>query len=142
MAETEFLSDVVTDGMVEEELGRLAAEKASSDEVRRLGKYVMNARSEVGKGAAELAASKGIAVPGELNGDYRALIASLASRGALDFDRECLNTMLEEHERTVSQLMQDVEGISDPDVRSFAERAFETVEEHFDAVRRVAAGLR
>lgn len=142
MAETEFLSDIVTDGMVEEELGRLAAEKASSDGVRRLGKYLMEARSEVGKDAVELAARKGIDVPRDLNEGYRSMIADLAGARISDFDRECLRVMLDEHEKTVSRLMEDVEGMTDPEVRSFAERVFETVEEQFEVTRRVAGELR
>lgn len=141
MAETEFLSDIVTDGMVEEELGRLAAEKASSDEVRRLGQYVMSARAEVGRDAYALAAAKGISVPQDLNEEYRTLIDGLGRFDAADFDRQYVSIMLKEHEKTVSQLMEDVEGILDPEVKSFAEKAFEAVEEHFDLTRRVAANI-
>lgn len=139
MAETEFLSDIVADGMVEEELGRIAAEKGFREEIQRLGKHLVSARTEVARDAIDLAARKGIDVPQELNQDYRTMIARLAGLEAADFDEQCIKAMLREHEKTVSQLLEDVEGISDPEVRSFAEKAFETVEEHFELARQVAS---
>jgi putative membrane protein len=139
MAEAEFLTDIVADGMLEEELGRMATAKGFREEIRRFGRHLMSVRSEVGRDATDLAARKGIDVPQELNQDYRTLIARLDGLEAAEFDEQCIRTVLREHEKTVSQLLEDVQGISDPEVRSFAEKAFETVEEHFESARRVAS---
>ncbi|MGD0230281.1 MAG: DUF4142 domain-containing protein [Syntrophorhabdales bacterium] len=141
MAETEVLSDIVTDGMVEEELGKIALARASSEEVRRLGGHLVTVRAEVAREAVELAANRGIDIPQDLNEDYRAMLDRLSRLMPVDFDRQYVDAVLKEHERTVSQLMEDVGNISDPEVRSFAERAFEMVEDHFRLARLVAAKL-
>jgi putative membrane protein len=141
VAETEFLSDMVMDSMVEEELGRIALDRASRDEVRQLARELIETRLAVGRQAFDLATSKGVAVPQDLNEDYRSMLQRLSRVTAEDFDSMYIDLVLREHERTVSDLMNDIIGIADVEVRSFAESAFELVEENFRMARLVANSL-
>lgn len=85
--------------MVEEELGRVAVDRASREDVRQLARQLIEPGSVAGREAFDLAKNRGIDVPQDLNEDYRSLMQSLFAASGGDFDVMYINAVLQEHER-------------------------------------------
>src|SRR5215212_4467985 len=62
-ADHKFALAAATGGMMEVELGKLAAEKGASDEVRQFGQRMVDDHTKANEELMQLASSKGMALP-------------------------------------------------------------------------------
>src|SRR5580700_4077267 len=71
-SDRKFVRAAAQGGMAEVELGKLAAEKGSSDEVKKFGRRMADDHSKAGNQLKQIASEKGIAVPQQLSAKDRA----------------------------------------------------------------------
>jgi putative membrane protein len=97
------------------ELGKLAAEKASSEDVRQFGQELLaNDRLK------QVANQQNIAIPDALDSKHQSTIDKVAKLSGPEFDKAFLKQQLKEQEAQVRDFSDDALRGTDPNVKSFA----------------------
>src|SRR5580700_4576930 len=66
-ADKKFVREAAQGGLAEVELGKLATEKASNDEVKKFGQHMVDDHTKAGDELKEVASSKGIQIAQQLS---------------------------------------------------------------------------
>jgi len=137
-----FLNEAAAGGMAEVELGRLATQKAQNPEVKRFGERMVTDHSKVNDEMKQLAARKGVTVPGTPTAEQKEEMDKLAKLSGAAFDREYMKLMVEDHDTDVKAFQEQASNASDPDVKSFASKTLPTLEEHQKMAHEIAGKLK
>ena len=129
-SDRKFIEEAAQGGMAEVQLGKLAADKASSPDVKKFGQKMVDDHSKADDQLKELATSKGVTVPTSLDKSSQREMDKLSKLSGADFDREYMKTMVSDHKKDVSDFKSEASKAKDPDVKQFASSTLPTLEEH------------
>jgi putative membrane protein len=134
-SDRKFIRAAAQGGLAEVELGKLAAEKASSEDVKKFGQRMVD---DHGKGAdqlKELANQEGITVPQQLSPKDKMLRDRLAKLSGDQFDRAYMANMVKDHTQDVSDFERESKSGKDSAVRDFAAKTLPTLQDHLRQAR-------
>jgi len=140
MADRKFVKDAAQGGMAEVELGQLAAEKASSDDVKKFGQRMVDDHSKANDDLKQLATKKGVHVPQQLSAKDKATKARLSKLSGEQFDKAYMANMVRDHKKDVAEFRRETESAKDPDVKNFAASTLPTLEDHLKQAQSLAPG--
>lgn len=120
------------------ELGKLATEKASSDDVKKFGQRMVDDHSKANDQLKQLASSKGIEIPNALSAKEKATKSRLEKLSGEQFDKAYMNDMVKDHTQDVSEFKKESTSAKDSDVKSFASQTLPTLEEHLKQAQNIA----
>jgi putative membrane protein len=135
-AAAEFVSKVAASDLFEIESGKLAAEKATSADVKSFAKMLVTDHS---KSTADLKAAAGKATPPisvnpALDAEKQAMLDLLKSTAAADFDRVFLDQQKQAHQKALDLLRQYESSGDTPALKEFATKASTVVQGHLDKI--------
>ncbi|MFL6200843.1 MAG: DUF4142 domain-containing protein [Thermoanaerobaculia bacterium] len=125
-----FLHDAAAGGMMEVELGHLAAERAASPDVKAFGQRMVTDHSKANQQLMQIATSKGMSLSTKLPADMQQERDRLARLTGAEFDRMYMQHMVEDHKKDVSEFEKQAEKGTDPSLRTFAQQTLPTLREH------------
>src|SRR5213078_2336245 len=105
------------DNLAEVQLGKLAAERAASDEVKKFAERMVTDHQKAYDELKQIADSKGLKVPTEPD-----------SRTKKEYDRAYMDLMVREHDRDVKAFQRAAKNEKDPQV--WAAKTLPTLQEH------------
>ncbi len=132
-----FMKEAAEGGLAEVELGRLAADKASSDAVKKFGQRMVDDHGKANSELQSIAQQKNVTLPTDLNAKDRALKAKLEKASGPAFDREYMKAMVQDHTKDVKTFQREAKTGKDADVKAFAEKTVPTLEEHLKQAKEV-----
>lgn len=128
-ADRDFMTKAAKAGMEEVEISRIAAERTTNPEVRRLAQKIVNDHQGANDELTTLAAARGVALPAkEINPE-----SSWAKRDASSFDKDYLDKMVNAHEDAVKLFDHQARDGSDPDTVAFARKHLPALQHHLQA---------
>jgi putative membrane protein len=130
-----FLEKAAQDGLAEVQLGKLAAEKAASEDVKKFAQKMVDDHSKANEQLKQIAASKGVNLPTELDRSHQREMERLSKLSGPDFDREYMKHMVSDHKKDVSEFKSEASKAKDPDVKQFAASTLPTLEQHLSAAQ-------
>jgi putative membrane protein len=133
-----FIRKAGEGGLAEVELGKLAAEKGQSEEVKKFGQRMVDDHSKANDQLKQLAESKGVTLPTTLDAQDKATKARLEKLSGEQFDRAYMNDMVKDHTKDVSEFQKVSKTAKDPDVKNFASQTLPTLEDHLKEARTIA----
>jgi len=125
-----FIMDAAMGGMMEVELGRVAAEKGMSDAVKQFGQRMVDDHSKANSELMSLASSKGITLPTELDAKHREQVTKFSAMSGAELDREYTKMMVSDHRKDVSEFEKQSTRGTDSDLKAFATKTLPTLQEH------------
>ena len=125
-----FIGAAAMDGMAEVEHGRLAAQHASSPEVKRFAQRMIDDHSKAAGPLKELASRKEIALETELDDQHQAMQDQLAKLNGAAFDKAYMSHMVKAHLQAVAQFQQQAKAGQDADVKAWAAKMLPMLQEH------------
>lgn len=137
MADHKFAMEAAMGGMEEVELGRLAAQKGASDEVRQFGQRMVDDHSKANNDLMQVASGKGMTLPTALGPKMQADMRKLSALSGEKFDKEYVKMMVKDHKKDVSEFQKEANGGMDADIKSFASRTLPTLQEHLQMIQRI-----
>jgi putative membrane protein len=126
----DFLVAAASGGMMEVELGRVAARQASSERVKQFGQRMVTDHGAANAELKKLAARKAIALPSRMTPEHETMAARLSSLKGAEFDRAYMKAMLEDHQGDVAEFRDKTMSATDDDVKAFATETLPKLEEH------------
>src|SRR5271154_2013843 len=98
-----FLRKAAEGGIAEVKLGQLAAQKASSDDVKAFGQKMVDDHTKLNTELAQVADSMGVMLPKTMNKDDQAEYDKLNKLSGNDFDIEYLTYMVKDHHKDLHE---------------------------------------
>ena len=130
-----FLMDAAEGGMMEVELGRVAAQKGTSEAVKQFGQKMVDDHGQANTELMSIATSKGVTLSTELDEKHRAHVTKLSSLTGAEFDREYSKMMLSDHTKDVSEFEKESSKGTDPDLKAFAAKTLPTLQQHLELAK-------
>ena len=129
-ADHTFAKNVAMDGMAEVELGKMASDRASSEQVKQFAQRMVTDHQKAGDELKSLAATKNVTLPSELGPKDKALKARLEKLSGEAFDRAYMNEMVMGHRKAVTAFRTESNSGKDPDLKQWAAKTLPTIEDH------------
>lgn len=133
-----FITKAAAGGMAEVELGRLATQKAASDDVKKFGQRMVDDHSKANDQLKVLAGSKGIDLPGKLDAKEQATKDRLSRLSGEQFDRAYIQDMVKDHTKDVVEFRHESSVAKDPEVKNFAAQTLPTLQAHLSQAKGIA----
>jgi putative membrane protein len=139
--DTKFMKTAAMGGMEEVELGQLAAQKASSPEVKNFGQHMVDDHSKANDQLKQLAAQKGVTLPASISTMQKHDMAKLAKLSGAAFDSAYVSMMVKDHKKDVADFQKESKSGKDSDVKSWASTTLPTLEDHLKMVQGISSSM-
>lgn len=136
-----FMNDAGPGGAAEVELGRMAAARAASSEVKQFAQQMVEDHSRAGKKLKALAQQKKVTLPPEMLPKAKQTMEKLGKLQGADFDREYVKTMVEVHQKDVAAFEAFARNATDADVKAFASATLPTLKHHLQMISQLAKSM-
>lgn len=140
--DTEFIMKAAQGGMAEVELGKLAATKAQSPEVKNYAQKMVDDHSKVNGELKALAARKNLSLPDRLDIAHQSLMDRLKGLSGAEFDKAYVEAMVDEHQKTVELFKNEVQNGDDGDVKKWANSILPTLQAHLEMIKNIQAKMK
>ena len=137
-ADRRFIETTARDSMAEVELGKLAAEKAASPEVKVFGQMMVTDHTKACDELKTLASKKGVTLPSDTDSKHDKRVSKLQALSGDEFDRAYMKEMVKDHKKTVSEFKKTAKSSKDDDLKQWAEQKIPTLEQHLQHAQTAA----
>ena len=135
-----FLKRIAVDDMMQVELGKLAAEKGSSDAVKQYGRKMADERQKTHEEVTQLASKQGVTVAESLDSKHQGKVDKLAKLDGPNFDKAFLKEVTHDDGDDVATFQAEAKGGNDPAVKNFATRVLPVIQAHAQAAKDLQSG--
>jgi len=129
-ADTKFAKEAASGGMAEVQMGQLAVQNASNEQVKKFGQRMVDDHSKANDQLKGIAAKDNITLPSELDAKDQATLKRLQGLKGTAFDRAYMQDMVKDHQHDVSDFQKEASNGSNPDLKAFASQTLPTLQEH------------
>jgi putative membrane protein len=121
-ADKAFVTKAAQGGMMEVQLGQLAAGKGMSQDVKDFGSKMVTDHGRAGDELKGIATSKGLTLPDKLDDKHQAMVDKMGKLSGAAFDKEYVTTMVKAHKADDALFVKEASSGSDPDLKAFADK--------------------
>ena len=125
-----FMKKAAKGGMMEVVMGKVAEQKAQSEDVKSFGKRMVTDHSKANDELKSIASKKGFQLP------------SKEHTGKWTSDKAYIDMMVKDHEKDLAEFKEEANSGSDPDLKKFADDTAKMVQEHLDLAKETQAKLK
>lgn len=134
----EFLTEAASGGMMEVELGRIAQEKATNQEVKNFAAMMVKDHSQANEQLKSVAQSKNMQLPAQMMEDHQKEVDRFRNMQAgQDFDKEYVDLMVEDHEEDVSKFESAQNDVQDPEIKQWVSNTLPTLRQHKEHIDKI-----
>lgn len=138
MQDKMFLRKAAQGGMAEVQLGQLAAQKASSDDVKAFGQKMVTDHAALNEKMKPIADSMGVMLPRHLNKMDQAEYDKLNGLSGNDFDTEYLTFMVKDHHKDLREFREEAANTTDETLKAAVISGEKVIKEHSVMVDQMA----
>ena len=134
-----FVTKALEGGMAEVELGKLAADKSQSQDVKQFAQKMVNDHSQMGdKWFQPLAKELGVSEPKGPSKKDKKLIEKLQGLSGQQFDTEYIQAMVKDHQEDLKEFQNEAQAAQDPNVKQVAEQGAKVISQHLQMIEQIA----
>jgi putative membrane protein len=137
-----FVTDAASSSTMEVQIGRHAAQVASSDEIRQFGQRMVEDHTKAREELRAAAEQDGVDVPEQMTPAHRTEVARLTKVAGTAFDREYLRAAVNHYKESVASFEQQAAQGNEPALKQFAIRTLPTLREHLQMAQQLQEQLR
>ncbi|MBV8630981.1 MAG: DUF4142 domain-containing protein [Silvibacterium sp.] len=138
MQDKTFVREAMEGGMAEVELGQLASQKASSDDVKQFGQKMVDDHTKLNDQMKPVAEQLGVTPPTQLSKKDQELKARLQNLSGTQFDNEYIRCMLKDHKKDAAEFKQEAQNAQNPAVQQAAQQGSQVIEQHLQMIEQIA----
>lgn len=140
-SEKEFMTNAARGGMLEVQLGNLAAQKASSPDVKQFGERMVTDHGQLNQKLQQLASNMNLPTEQQLSPEQHSAVTRLEKLSGKAFDREYMKMMITDHTKDVAAFRRMASQATNPDIKQFATSALPTLEDHLKMAHEISGKL-
>jgi len=130
-----FAKDAALGGMTEVELGKLAAQKGSSDDIKQFGQKIVDDHTKANDQLKEVATKENIPIPDALDSKHQARVDKLSKLSGENFDKAFVKDQLKDHQAEIRDFSAEAQNGTDTNVKTFASNVLPTLQQHLQAIQ-------
>jgi putative membrane protein len=130
-----FAKDAALGGMAEVELGKLATEKASRDDIKQFGQKMVDEYTKANDQLKEVATKGNFPIPDALDSKHQSRIDKLSKLSGEEFDKAYVKDQLKDHQMEVRDFSDEAQSGKDPNVKAFASTMLPTLQQQLETVK-------
>lgn len=136
-----FIADAAAGSMAEVRFGHLGTDMASSEEVKRLARRLVQDHAKINEDLMRVARELQIAEPHELKPEHQQTHERLSALSGAEFDRAFVAAMLEGHRKDLPMFRQQARSAQHETVRQFARSKLPLLEQHYQRAQQLHRSL-
>lgn len=141
-SDQDFAMKAAQGGMMEVNLGQLAAAKAQSNDVKDFGNRMVNDHGKAGDELKALASQKGLTLPGTPGAEEQKTQKDLSSKSGAAFDKAYMSDMVKDHEKDAKEFEKASKDLKDPDLKNWASKTLTVVQDHLKMAKDINGKLK
>jgi putative membrane protein len=138
----EFAMKAAQGNMAEVNGGNTAAQKGTSADVKTFGNRMVSDHGKALDELKQLAQTKGIALPSDVNAEQKALADKLSKLSGAAFDKEYTDAMVKDHEEDVAEFDKASKNAQDPDLKAWAAKTLPVIQDHLKMAKEMKAKVK
>jgi len=139
VADQVFAMMAAEGGQTEVQLSKLAADRASSPEVKQFAQRLVQDHTKANQELLTVAKQKDVSVPKEVDDTHEDVVKLFAKLEGPQFDREFLSYQVMHHEKDTAAFSVEAKDGQDPDLKAFAAKQLPILRGHLQQARTLAA---
>jgi len=137
-ADKNFVTTALRGGMAEVELGKLAAAKGTSNDVKQFGQKMVTDHTQMGENMKHVAQQVGAPQPSKMSPADMALETKLKALSGDAFDKAYIQAMVKDHEDDLGEFNKEISSGSSSVVTDAARDGAKIIQEHLDMIKKIA----
>lgn len=125
-----FMMNAAKGGMMEVEMGKVAAQNAQNADVKKFGNRMVADHSKANSELMALAKAKGVTLPGA------------KAAGKWKSDKDYMDMMVKDHGSTLAEFQKEAKDGTDADLKKFADKTAKTVQKHLTMAKEIQGKLK
>jgi len=117
-ADKSFMMNAAKGGMMEVEMGKMAAQNAQNADVKKFGNRMVTDHSKANNELMALAKEEGVTLPGA------------KSPGKWKSDKDYMDMMVKDHQADLAEFQKEAQNGADPELKAFAAKGTKMVSTH------------
>lgn len=134
--EKAFVKKAAQGGMTEVALGKLAAEKGGSDEVKDFGNLMVKDHTKINDDLKEVAGKMDVKIPADLNAKHQAMVDKFSKLSGAEFDKAYVPAMVKDHKKDIAEFEKAGETVKNADLKKFTEDNLPTLKGHLEKIEK------
>lgn len=133
-----FVKKAASGGMLEVELGKVAAKQAKRDDVKKFGEQMVADHTKANEELKAAAKAAGLEVPTKLGDEHAKHFDMFANYKGTDFDRDYAKHMVKDHEEDVALFTRASKEAKSKDIKDFATKTLPTLQKHLEMAKKIS----
>jgi putative membrane protein len=138
MADKAFVHNALEGGMAEVQLGQLALQKSSNDDVKQFAQKMIDDHTKLGDEMKQVAVQMKMKVPDSPSKKDKSSMAKLQALNGDDFDKAYIKDMVKDHQQDLKDFKQEAQNTSNPDLKQIVNQGGQVIQEHLQMIEQIA----
>ena len=137
-----FVMKAAQGGMTEVQLGQLAADQGTSQDVKDFGAKMVTDHGKANDELKSIASSKGITLPDKLDAKHQAMVDKMNGLPGTAFDKAYVDAMVAAHKKDDTLFTKEASSGQDADIKAFAAKTDEMVKMHLSMIQAIQSKMK
>ena len=137
-----FVQKAAAGGMAEVEMGKLAQDKATVDQVKQFGARMVQDHGKANDELKQVAGTKGVQLPAGPDAKAQTEMKKMQSMSGAPFDKHYIDHMVADHKKDIAAFEAEAKSGKDPEVKAFAQKTLPTLKEHLQLAQQAQAAVK
>jgi putative membrane protein len=138
MMDKTFVKNALQGGMAEVQLGQLALQKSSNDDVKQFAQRMVDDHTKLGDEMKQVAQQMSVKIPDAPSGKDKSTMAKLQALNGDAFDKAYIKDMVKDHEKDQKEFKQEAANATNPALKQVATQGEQVISEHLQMIQQIA----
>jgi putative membrane protein len=138
MADQVFVREALQHSMAEVQLGQLALQKSSNDDVKRFAQKMIEDHTKLSDQINQVAVQMKVKAPDSPSKKDKSAIARLQAMNGDDFDKAYIKDMVKDHEQDEKSFRQEAQNTINPLLKNVVVQGAQAIDEHLHMIQQIA----
>jgi len=140
-SEKTFVKDAASGGMMEVQLGEMAQQKGTSQEVKDFGKRMVTDHGKANDELESIITKKRMKMPAKLAPKHKKMVDKFANLSGQEFDKKYAKEMVKDHTKDVAKFKKMSGKLKDPEIKVWVDKTTPVLEQHLQQAKEMAQKL-
>ena len=133
-----FVRKALQGSLAEVQLGQLALQKSSSDDVKQFAQRMIDDHTKLSDEMKQVAQQLNVKIPDSPSGKDKSTMKKLQALNGDEFDKAYIKDMVKDHKQDEKDFAEEAKNTTNPGVKQIATQGTQTIGEHLQMIEQIA----